>query len=253
MFEEYPYSKLLPEKETVIGIPRVLSYWDTMPFWTTFFRSLGYQVQISDKSTRKIYESGLSAVTSDTVCFPAKLVHGHIRNLAEHHVDRIFMPTITTVSSENTASTSESMCAIVKGYPIVIRNSDNPEKRFHIPFDAPLFHWYRTEDRNRQLAAYMKDTFDISPDITKKAIEAADQAQTSFERQLKDAGEKVMQQVSSEGRYAVVLASRPYQNDALVNHDLPKMFTSMGIPVLTADSVPGVTEVDLSNSRLDMR
>lgn len=61
-----------------------------------------------------------------------------------------------------------------------------------------------------------------------------------------------MQQVSSEGRYAVVLASRPYQNDALVNHDLPKMFTSMGIPVLTADSVPGVTEVDLSNSRLDI-
>ena len=252
LFEEYPYPKLLPEKETVIGIPRVLSYWETMPFWTTFFRSLGYQVQISDKSTRKIYENGLSAVTSDTVCFPAKLVHGHIRNLAEHHVDRIFMPTITTVSSENTASTSESMCAIVKGYPIVIRNSDNPEKRFHIPFDAPLFHWYRTEDRNRQLAAYMKDTFDISPDITKKAIEAADQAQTSFERQLKDAGEKVMQQVRSEGRYAVVLASRPYQNDALVNHDLPKMFTSMGIPVLTADSVPGVTEVDLSNSRLDI-
>lgn len=113
-------------------------------------------------------------MTSDTVCFPAKLVHGHIRNLTEHHVDRIFMPTITTVSSENTASTSESMCAIVKGYPIVIRNSDNPEKRFHIPFDAPLFHWYRTEDRNRQLTAYMKDTFDISPDITKKAIEAAD-------------------------------------------------------------------------------
>ena len=100
LFEEYPYPKLLPEKETVIGIPRVLSYWETMPFWTTFFRSLGYQVQISDKSTRKIYESGLSAVTSDTVCFPAKLVHGHIRNLAEHHVDRIFMPTITTVSSE---------------------------------------------------------------------------------------------------------------------------------------------------------
>lgn len=92
LFKEYPYPQLLPEKETVIGIPRVLSYWETMPFWNTFFRALGYQVRISDKSTRKIYESGLSAVTSDTVCFPAKLVHGHIRNLAEHHVDRIFMP-----------------------------------------------------------------------------------------------------------------------------------------------------------------
>ena len=252
LFEDYPYPQLLPEKETVIGIPRVLSYWETMPFWNTFFRALGYQVRISDKSTRKIYESGLSAVTSDTVCFPAKLVHGHIRNLAEHHVDRIFMPTITTVSSENPASTSESMCAIVKGYPIVIRNSDNPEKRWNIPYDAPLFHWYRTEDRNRQLTAYMKDTFEIDPSICLKAIEAADQAQLSFEQALKKAGQKVMEQVEANNTYAVVLASRPYQNDALVNHNLPKMFTSMGIPVLTADAVPGVNDVDLRNSRLDI-
>ena len=117
----------------------MLSYWETMPFLTTFWRALGFKIQLSDLSTRKIYEDGLSAVTSDTVCFPAKLVHGHLRNLAKKGVDRIFMPSITTVTSENTESTSESMCAIVKGYPIVIRNSDNPEKRWHIPFDAPLF------------------------------------------------------------------------------------------------------------------
>lgn len=170
LFADYPYEELLPKKETVIGIPRVLSFWETMPFWTTFFHSLGYNVRISDKSTRKIYESGLSAVTSDTVCFPAKLVHGHIRNLAAHHVDRIFMPTITTVTSDNTADTSESMCAVVKGYPIVMRNSDNPKRRFGIPFDAPLFHWYKTEDRDRQLTGYMKQTFGIERSMTAKAI-----------------------------------------------------------------------------------
>ena len=88
-----------------------------MPFWTTFWRALGFKIQLSDLSTRKIYEDGLSAVTSDTVCFPAKLVHGHLRNLVKKGVDRIFMPSITTVTSENTESTSESMCAIVKGHP----------------------------------------------------------------------------------------------------------------------------------------
>ena len=86
-----------------------------------------------------MYAEGLSAVTSDTVCFPAKLVHGHLRDLAKKKVDRIFMPTITTVQPEGTASTSESMCAVVKGYPIVIRNSDDPQRRWGIPFDAPLF------------------------------------------------------------------------------------------------------------------
>lgn len=102
MFKEYPYPVPKTERDITIGIPRVLSYWDTMPFWTTFFKSLGYKVQLSDESTREIYESGLSAVTSDTVCFPAKLVHGHLRNLVKkYHVDHIFMPSITTVPPEN--------------------------------------------------------------------------------------------------------------------------------------------------------
>ncbi|MCD8012150.1 MAG: acyl-CoA dehydratase activase [Lachnospiraceae bacterium] len=287
-----------PDRGITIGIPRVLSFWETMPFWTTFWKSLGFRVKLSDKSTRKIYESGLSAVTSDTVCFPAKLVHGHIRNLVKYAEKlyggcvssqkavpdgmdcrmaqenasavqdtapdkmpetvagepkfRIFMPSITTVSSENTEKTSESMCAVVKGYPIVIRNSDNPEKRWNIPFDAPLFHWHKTTDRNRQLTEYMKQTFDISEEMTMQAIAAGDAAQNTFSSELKKAGQAIIDQVEKEGSYAVVLASRPYQNDALVNHDLPEMFTSLGIPVLTADSVPGIDKVDLSRSRLDI-
>ncbi|MCC8164433.1 MAG: acyl-CoA dehydratase activase-related protein, partial [Lachnospiraceae bacterium] len=252
LFQDYPYPQLAPQRDITIGIPRVLSFWETMPFWTTFFRALGFSVRISDKSIRKIYESGLSAVTSDTVCFPAKLVHGHIRNLVKHGVDRIFMPTITTVTSENTADTSESMCAIVKGYPIVVRNSDNPERRWNIPYDAPLFHWYKKKDRNRQLTAYMEETFGISQELTRQAMEAADAAQERFESSLKAEGQKIFDEVTAKGSYAVVLASRPYQNDELVNHDLPKMFTSMGIPVLTADSLPEVTKVDLSMSRLDI-
>ncbi|MCC8065618.1 MAG: acyl-CoA dehydratase activase-related protein, partial [Clostridiales bacterium] len=252
----------VPDRGITIGIPRVLSFWETMPFWTTFWRSLGFRVRISDKSTRKIYESGLSAVTSDTVCFPAKLVHGHIRNLVEGSGNksgkknepgsRIFMPSITTVPSENTEKTSESMCAIVKGYPIVVRNSDNPEKRWEIPYDAPLFHWHKTADRNRQLTEYMETTFGITAADTLRAIEAGDAAQETFSKELKKAGGEVIEKVEKEGGYAVVLASRPYQNDALVNHDLPDMFTSLGIPVLTADSVPGTENVDLSRSRLDI-
>lgn len=252
LFKQYPYEKIDEEKGITIGLPRVLSYWETMPFWTTFWHALGFYVQISDPSTRAIYENGLSAVTSDTVCFPAKLVHGHIRNLAAKQVDRIFMPSITTVPSENTEKTSISMCAVVKGYPIVVRNSDNPHQRFNIPFDAPLFHWYEKADRNRQLAAYMEDTFHVSKEKTLKAIEMADQAQEMFHTELQREGQKVLDEVEKNDTYAMILASRPYQNDALVNHELPEMFTRLGIPVLTADSVPGAELVDLSHSRLDV-
>ncbi len=252
LFKNYPAPEVLPEQSVTIGIPRVLSFWETMPFWTTFWKALGFKVQLSDNSTRRIYENGLSAVTSDTVCFPAKLVHGHIRNLVEKKVDRIFMPSITTVTSENTEKTSESMCAVVKGYPFVIRNSDNPEKRWGVPFDTPLFHWYGKVDRDRQLIEYMKETFHISANDTMTAIKAADSAQDAYRRELTETARAVLEDVERKGTYAVVLASRPYQNDALVNHDLPAMFTRLGIPVLTADSLPGLEKEDLSKSRLDV-
>lgn len=252
LMKKYPYPKPRQKRNITIGIPRVLSFWETMPFWRTFWKTLGFQVKVSPASTREIYERGLSAVTSDTVCFPAKLVHGHIRSLAEIGVDRIFMPSITTVKAENTEETSQSMCAVVKGYPIVVRNSDNPAKRWNIPFDAPLFHWYKDEDRNRQLCLYMKETFRISADETMAAIEAGDTAQKQFHKELTEAGKKVCEDVKSKGTYAVILASRPYQNDALVNHDLPDMFTKLGIPVLTADSLPEINHVELKKSRLDV-
>ena len=252
LFQDYQAPKLAESRGITIGLPRVLAFWDDMPFWKTFWQSLGYDVKISPFSTRKMYENGLSAVASDTVCFPAKLVHGHIRELANMGVDRIFLPTITTVSSENTEATSESMCAVVKGYPIVIRNSDNPNERFGIPYDAPLFHWHTPADRDRQLTRYMKDTFGIDPAMTRKAMQAGDHAENEFHRQMFEAGERIMKDVRERGTFAVVLASRPYQNDPLVNHDLPAMFTELGIPVLTADSIEDARHVDLHNSRLDI-
>lgn len=252
LFKEYPHPEPAVKRNETIGLPRVLSNWEFMPFWTTFWKTLGYEVKMSDMSTRKMYEAGLSAVTSDTVCFPAKLVHGHIRNLAKKKVDRIFMPAITTIPSENLEKTSESMCAVVKGYPIVVKNSDNPESKFGIPFEEPLFHWHTKEDRDRQLIHYMTEKFRIPEAEIRTAMEAGDRAQKSFREELKRQGAAIIEKTREKGKFAVVLASRPYQNDALVNHDLPEMFVTMGIPVLTADSVPGTDKIDLSKSRLDI-
>ena len=252
LWKEYSSPVQFGAQNTTIGLPRVLAFWDTMPFWTTFWRTLGFDVVLSDLSSRPMYESGLSAVSSDTVCFPAKLVHGHIRNLAAKKVDRIFMPSIAAVASENAEKTSESMCAVVKGYPLVLKNSDHPEKLWGIPFDAPLFYWYSKKDREKQLLRFMEETFSVPIEQTLAAIAAADGAMEAFRSELKAAGKQVLEQVSADRNYAVVLASRPYQNDPLVNHDLPDLFTEFGIPVLTADALPDVEGTDLSRSRLDV-
>ena len=252
LFQDYPCAAPVKDRGITIGLPRVLFFWDTMPFWTTFFKGLGFRVKLSHASTRKMYENGLSAVTSDTVCFPGKLVHGHLRDLAKQKVDRIFLPSISTIPPENTEKTSESMCAVVKGHPLIIQNSDNPQQRFGIPFDAPLFFWYTREDRTSQLIKYMEDTFQIPAEETRAAIRAADEAQGSFRRQMLEAGDKVLKEAEKRGTYAVVLAARPYQTDSLVNHDLPSLFTSLGISVLTADSLPEANQTNLSGSTLDI-
>ena len=252
LLQERPFQALCGPRGVTIGIPRVLRFWDDLPFWTTFWKSLGFDVAVSRASTRAMYEEGLASVPSDTECFPAKLVHGHIRELARAGVDRIFMPSITATPSENAAKTSESMCALVKGYPIVIRNSDDPRRRFGVPFDAPLFHWHSDRDRSRQLAEWMKRTFDVDESLTRRAVEQADAAQEAFRSTLLAHGREAIGSARARGGFAVVLAGRPYHNDPLVNHDLPRMFAEMGIPVLPPDAVPHATEVDLSRSRIDI-
>ena len=251
-FKDYPYEVLLPAQNITIGMPRVLNFWEEMPFFSTFWRSLGFDLKLSPVSTREIYENGIHAVPSDTECFPAKLVHGHIRALADMKVDRIFMPEIVVMPSENTEETSFSRCALVKGYPIVIQNSDNPKERFGIPFDAPYFYWYSFEDRERQLCVYMKETFGIEEDVCKKAVQAGARAQAQYDKELKAFGQQVLDAVAKEDSFAIVMTGRPYHNDPLINHELPELVASFGVPVIPADALPALPEMNLRPSRIDI-
>ncbi|MCL2140046.1 MAG: acyl-CoA dehydratase activase, partial [Treponema sp.] len=106
LFADYPVKPLLPQKDITVGIPRVLDFWRTMPFWKTFWAALGFKVKVSPKSTMPLYEKGLQYIASDTVCFPAKLVHGHIQYLISNKVDRIFFPQVNRLPLE----TSERFC-----------------------------------------------------------------------------------------------------------------------------------------------
>ena len=252
LLREVPVTPVAPARNLTIGIPLVLAFWDELPFWSALFRALGCAVRVSGPSTRALYERGLPSVASDTVCFPAKLAHGHVQSLVDAGVDRIFMPIVTTAPTENRADTSVSRCAVVKGYPLVVRTSDDPEGRCGVPFDTPLFHWYTEADRNRQLASYLQERFGVDAGKAQEAIAQADAAQAAFRSDLLALGAKAMAQAERDKTWAVVLASRPYHNDPLVNHDLPRMFAEQGIAVLPPDAVPGANEADLSRSRLDI-
>lgn len=245
LFQEYEVRPASGEKNITIGLPRTLEFWDSMPFWTTFFRALGFRVKLSRPSSRAMFEGGLPFVPSDTVCFPAKLAHGHIQDLVEQGVDRIFMPSVMEMPSAGKHWNSEYVCAVVEGYPMMIRNSENPEKRWGVPFDHPLFHWRSEADRRRQILDYMKKTYQLPARELEDALDQGMAALRAFHDRLHEEGARILEEVRRSGRFAVLLAGRPYHNDPLVSHDLSRAFTREGVAVLTLDALPELYDTDL--------
>ena len=253
LFKDYPFTQILPSKDITIGIPRVLDFWRNMPFWKVFWGALGFKIKISQKSTRGLFEKGIQYIASDTVCFPAKLVHGHIEDLIEKKVDRIFFPQVNRLPPDNREERfSTFTCPVLKGYPLSIRFSNNPEGKHNIPFDTPIFHWFSKKDQDYQLSRYMKETFNIPERTVMAAIKQAEKALEDFNGKLVENGKKILEDVESKGKFAVVIAGRYYQYDEHINHNLSRYFTSLGIPVLTLDSLPNIEKTSLRKSRIEI-
>jgi predicted CoA-substrate-specific enzyme activase len=252
LFKDYPFNQLLPSKDITIGIPRALDFWRNMPFWKVFWGALGFKTKISQKSTRGLYEKGIQYVTSDTVCFPAKLVHGHIEDLIEKKVDRIFFPQINRLPPDNLERLCTFTCPVLKGYPLSVRFSDNPEGKHNIPLDAPIFHWFSKRDMYFQLCRFIKETFNIPEKTVMAAIKQGEKTLDDFNGNLIENGKKIIEDVERQGKFAVVIAGRYYQYDEHINHNLSRYFTSLGIPVLTLDSLPDLGKVPLTKSRVEI-
>lgn len=252
LLKQYAAEQVSVDKHHVIGIPHVLEFWDSMPFWTTFFRSLGYTVVISRPSNQKKYEAGLPYVTSDTICFPAKLVHGHILDLVEQGVDTIFMPYVMHMPPEGTDKLSPYVCSVVQGYPMVTRHGQNPEKRYGVRFETPVFHFFTEKDHPIQIINYAVKDLKIDKNEAQKAYRMAEDALLQFRKEMQEAGRFLLMKLKENQLFGVVLAGRPYQCDPMVNHRIYDYFLKYGIPVLPVDSLPDLDKVDLSLTRAEI-
>ena len=252
LFADYEYEIVRERQMEVIGLPRVLEFYDSMPFWSTFFKALGYEVKFSSKSGRKLYENGISFVASDTICFPAKLVHGHIADLAKKGVDRIFFPFIMHMPPEGTDKLSPYVCSVVQGYPMVVRNSQNPEKKYGVKFDTQVFHWFSTKEREKSIKRYAIEKLNATKKEANEAYEYAKKAIETFRENLYNLGDLAISETKKRGKFAVVLAGRPYHTDPFVNKKISKLFTKKGISVLTVDSLREINKEDLSHTRIEI-
>ena len=252
LFEDYDVAPVREWMQQTVGIPRVLEFWDSMPFWTTFFRALGYTVCLSHPSNRRQYEEGLTFVASDTICFPAKLVHGHILDLAEQQVDTIFFPYVMHMPPEGQDKLSPYVCSVVQGYPMVTRHSQQPEQRYGVQFLTPVFHFFTEGDRPVQIQHFAVEELGCTAAQAAAAYRQGEAAILAFRYRLKEAGGRLLAELRERNQYGIVLAGRPYQCDPIVNHRLPAYFTSHGISVLTVDSLPTLSSQDLGHTRVEI-
>ena len=80
--------------------------YENLPFWFELFTRLNFEVVLSPESSRKLYLKGQRTIPSDTVCYPAKLLHGHVEALVEAGVDAIFYPCMPYNFNEASATTT---------------------------------------------------------------------------------------------------------------------------------------------------
>lgn len=252
LFFQKPLAKpLLPPNGVTIGIPGVLEFWNSYPFWNTVFHCLGFAVKRSPPSSFSILEKGLPHVPSDTVCLPAKLSHGHIEALLGAKVDRIFMPKVFTLPAEDRERSGIHLCAVIEGTPLVIQETQNPQGRHQVPFDSPSFYWHDDILKIKQITQYFEDNFGLPPAVVARAIALGDQAMADYHRQMAQAGADALAWAEKTGGFAVLLAGRPYHSDPFIQHDLSKHFTRLAVPVLVPDAFP-LKGADLSRIRAEV-
>ncbi|MBC2579772.1 2-hydroxyacyl-CoA dehydratase [Clostridium sp. DJ247] len=232
------YTPLKKEEATrgTVGIPRVLNMYENYPFWFTFFSDLGFRVELSPRSSKKIYELGIETIPSESACYPAKIVHGHIMSLVDRGIKFIFYPCIPYEQKEQKEADNNYNCPMVTSYPEVIKNNMDVIRDENITFMNPFL----PLDNESRLMERLYDefrSFNIAKEEIARAVRKAYEEDSKVKKDIRDKGEEVIKYLKSTGKRGIVLAGRPYHVDPEINHGIPNIITAYDMAVLTEDSV----------------
>ena len=247
-----------------VGIPRVLNMFENYPFWHSFFTTLGFRVVLSDKSSKKTYQRGIESMPSESVCYPAKLSHGHIMDLLGQDIDFIWMPCIRWERKEDNNANNHFNCPIVMSYSESLKLNIDELKTSDIKFLNPYIPYENKKSLKAKLfeqlgagGLYSK-LLNLSKSESRKkisktlpskkeisnAVDIAWQVDIDFKKSLQKKGEEVINWIDKTNSQGIVLAGRPYHIDSEINHAIPELITSFGIAVLTEDSVSHLSRVE---------
>ena len=241
LFDYKPLEEQFAPRGT-IGIPRVLNMYEDYPFWFTFLTSLGFRVIVSEKSTRSTYEKGMESMPSESVCYPAKLSHGHIENLLEQGIKTIFYPCMPYSRKEYEKADNRYNCPIVISYSEVLKNNVEGLKNDSIKFINPFLPF---DKKNLVKKVLELDEFKQYNFTKAELCEAVDKAEEEYQKckkDIRDKGSETIRYIEENNLKGIVLAGRPYHVDPEINHGIDTLITSLGLCVLTEDSISDKSE-----------
>ncbi|MBQ4347475.1 MAG: 2-hydroxyacyl-CoA dehydratase, partial [Firmicutes bacterium] len=244
LFEHYESLPKESAPKGIIGIPRVLNMWENYPFWHTFFTKLGFSVMLSAPSSKAVYELGIESIPSESVCYPAKLVHGHIMDLLNRGAKRVFYPGVPYERKEFQNSDFNYNCPIVASYNENIKNNMEDLKEQDIDFMNPFISFGNKEALKDRLFEEMGNKFSLSKAEISLAVDAGWAEWDAFRADMAHAGEEAIKYMEEHNLTGMVVAGRPYHADPEINHGLPELIAGYGIVVMTGDSVAHLGEVE---------
>lgn len=218
-----------------IGLPRVLSFYENYPFWFTFFDDLDVEVVLSPKSSSKLYEMGLESIPSESTCYPAKLVHGHIKWLLENGANTVFYPCISYEHTEFKTADNHYNCPIVSTYSENIKNNMEDFKDKDKTLIMPFLSFESEKVLSKRLVQVFSHMF--KPRHIRRAVTRAWAEFMNYKAGVRKAGEAALEFIEKQDAIGIVLAGRPYHLDEGINHGIPEMINSYGVAVLSEDSI----------------
>ncbi len=217
-----------------IGIPFGLNMYENLPFWFTFFTHLNFEVVLSPESSRKLYLKGQKTIPSDTVCYPAKLLHGHVEALVEAGVDAIWYPCMSYNFDEGIGDNHYN-CPVVAYYPELLAANIPSLKQTR--FLNPYVGLWRQKDFEKRIAKIMDEEFSIPKKEAVAAARAAYDSYHAYIQDLRDKGDEYISYAREHHLPILVQAGRPYHIDPEINHGINDLITGQGFVLITEDAV----------------
>jgi predicted CoA-substrate-specific enzyme activase len=232
----------LPENAPEIGIPRILHFHELYPYWKAFLTELGYRVVLSDATHKGIIHKGVEHVVAET-CFPIKVSNGHVLDLIEKGIKRIFLPSVIDMKQKRAELGQGYNCPYVQTFPYTAE-ATFPFESLGVEILKPVFHLSDSPEKLKNELIRFGRMLGRGPYKVKRAMAVAERAQEAFYQEVQEMGREVLDALGPQQR-AMVIISRAYNGcDSGVNLNLPKKLRDLGVLAIPIDCLP-IDDIEL--------